>query len=138
VKRFQELIRAAAPAREPFDAFPEAAAAKVAAQCDAADIADIVFELERLSAEKSDLPDWDGDSQDIVARHQELLAAILAAVPERLMPYVRRGLSSRDELARRYLELALQRRETRAVSASNKGGLPGKIRELLRKICLFP
>jgi hypothetical protein len=112
MKRFQELIRDAIPDRGPYDAFPEAAAARIAAQCSAADVGEIIGELERLSAEKSDLPDWDGDSSDLIARSQELLARILSAVPDRLLPAVTEGLSSRDELARRYVELALAERRS--------------------------
>ena len=118
MKRFQQLIRDVAPDRGPYHAFPDSAAAEVARQCSPADIAEIIAEIENLSAEKNALPDWDGDAQDMVARAQELLAGILAAAPARLLPAITKGLMSQDELARQYVGIALEQRKANGTANS--------------------
>jgi hypothetical protein len=134
VPRFKTLIRAAAPGLGPYDVLTPAATKKVAAQCGPADIADIIAELEGLSAAKAELPEWDGDSGDMIARAQELLAGILAVLPDQLVPDVEHGLNGADALTKQYVGLALDARRQNAA----RGGWLGKvIRGLLRKICLL-
>ena len=107
MKRFQQWISDARLGPSPWDAFPEAAIARIARQCEATDIADILVEMEHLSAEKNALPAWDGDAQDDVAKAQELLACILAAVAEPLRAQVAKGLESPDALTGAYVQEAL-------------------------------
>jgi hypothetical protein len=89
---------------------PLAAAAELAPRCGVAEIRDILARLEGLSWEKAELPAWDGDAQDDVARTQLFYAEILAQVRDRYGPEVRRGLDTTQAETRRWVELALAKR----------------------------
>lgn len=79
----------------------------VAARLDAADIADLIDALDDLSREKEALPDWDGDSQDDVARVQEIYTRILRAMTDRHRAGIQARLGSCEPLTAQYLALAL-------------------------------
>jgi len=110
MKRFQQWISDIRSGLSPWESLPEEALVRIARQCEASDIADILAEMERLSGEKNALPAWDGDAQDGVAAAQEALSHILAAIPERLLAEVQKGLESEDALTRAYTREALDAR----------------------------
>ncbi|MBR0648955.1 hypothetical protein GXW78_04725 [Roseomonas terrae] len=89
---------------------PIAAAAGLACRCGVAEIRDMLSRLDGLSWEKAELPDRDGDAQDDVARAQLFFAEVLAHLPPRYLPEIRRGLDSPQAETRRWVELALAKR----------------------------
>lgn len=105
------LIEQAARDRVPGQAISFARAAEIAPRCGVAEIEKIVERLDKLAQEKDALPDWDGDSQDDVARAQSFFAHMLAAVPERYAEDVRCGLQSPELQTRIWVGLALDWRE---------------------------
>lgn len=60
-----------------------------------------------LARERDALPEWDGDSQDDIARTQELFKSILAHVPARYIEDVATGLDSPQWGTRMYVAGAL-------------------------------
>lgn len=81
MKRFQQLIVEAKAGRAAWEPLPAERIPLVARQLTASDIADVVGALDELAREKSEAPEWDGDTRDDIARAQELFARILCAVP---------------------------------------------------------
>ncbi|MEY4879788.1 MAG: hypothetical protein RJB62_1257 [Pseudomonadota bacterium] len=99
-------------------ALPEEALVRIARQCEASDIADILAEMERLSDAKNALPAWDGDAQEGIAKAQETLSHLLAAVAEPLRLEVAKGLESPDVLTRVYVGIALVARQAKQAPGS--------------------
>jgi hypothetical protein len=79
MRRFQQLLIAASPGRQPWQPIPDAAIGVVATQCEPGDVDDVVAARDELAAEKSTLPEWDGDSRDDISRAQALFARLLLA-----------------------------------------------------------
>lgn len=73
------------------------------------DIADMLTWMERLAAEKADLPEWDGDSSDDISRAQMELARLLIVLVTRfdLDPHV--TFASAGEETARWLDVAGRR-----------------------------
>ncbi|MCB1499583.1 MAG: hypothetical protein KDK07_07300 [Bauldia sp.] len=67
----REHIRAAAAGLNPWESIPEDRLAAIGRRCGESEIADIIAILDGLSAERADLPDWDGDSPADIGRAQE-------------------------------------------------------------------
>jgi hypothetical protein len=115
-KRFQILIAQEKGDRSPWDPFPEDKISMVAHRLDASDIADIFSELDILAQERNKTPDWDGDTQDDIAKAEELFCRILASVPEHLLPDVEAGQMRAEGMERAnlsaYLSLALRARRS--------------------------
>lgn len=72
------------------------------------DVFDIIAELDAMSLEKAAVPDWDGDTQDDIARAKETLAALLA----QMTPCHRDVIVARphhvEPLTQHYLERAFR------------------------------
>ncbi|KRA47806.1 hypothetical protein [Devosia sp. Root635] len=104
--RFRRII-AEINRDSPWTSPTEAQLDLVAMRLDAADVSDIVDALDELSREKDALADWDGDSQDDIARAQSLFAAILARMAARHRASIETRMAGCEHLTRRYLEIAL-------------------------------
>ena len=77
-KRFQSIIAEVLGADAPLGGSPSVSQlALVAARLGDDDITDIRETLEALAAEKDSVPDWDGDTQDDIARAEATLFALL-------------------------------------------------------------
>lgn len=108
MKRFQQIIAAVLQGAHPGATLSGAQLARVAEALDAADIDAVVDTLDALSVEKHALPDWDGDSQDDIARAQETLMHLLAALAPRHRALIARRRDAVAPLTRQYLDLALR------------------------------
>jgi len=105
--RFQKWIAEAKGDLPAWTSTPKECVPIVAARCEATDITDLLNALDELAKEKSELPQWDGDTHDDIGRAQELFARILASVPLELRTLVETGLTERSEETRTWLRLAL-------------------------------
>ncbi|MGD9476674.1 hypothetical protein [Shinella sp. G-2] len=80
-KRFQLIIAEVLGPDAPLGGSPSASQlAVVAARLGDGDIADIRATLDDLAAEKDMVPDWDGDTQDDIARAEATLSQLLRMV----------------------------------------------------------
>lgn len=113
MRRFQQLLIAASPGRQPWQPIPDAAIGVVAAQCEPGDVDDIVAARDELAAEKSTLPEWDGDSRDDISRAQALFARLLLALPQGLAAARSRALAEVAEETRAWVQLAAGSRKRR-------------------------
>lgn len=78
-RRFEDLLIAERAGAGPYERATDSALSNVARQLKAEDIAEIIARLEELTRERHALPEWDGDSSDIIASYQEELTRLLAA-----------------------------------------------------------
>lgn len=101
------LIRDARRDLGPWDSIPADRLAAMAKTCGIAEIEAAIVRLDELARERDALPDWDGDSQDDIARAQEMLRDILARVPDRYIGIVASGLHSPERGTRVHVALAL-------------------------------
>ncbi len=104
------MMRYARRALDPTTPTPIEEAAAMAPRCGVAEIREVIAALDRLAWEKAQVEDWDGDTQDDIARGQLFHAHILAHVRDKYLPEVRRGLDSEEEETRRWVALALDMR----------------------------
>src|SRR5690606_27212422 len=101
------MVRDARHDLSPWTAMPEDQIAWIGERCGIAEIEAAVARLDVLSRERDQLPEWDGDSQDDIARAQELYKRILAHVPTRYIADVAAGLKSPEWGTRIYVAGAL-------------------------------
>ncbi|KCZ90608.1 hypothetical protein HHI_13755 [Hyphomonas hirschiana VP5] len=87
----------------------EEALQRMANNCGVFEIRDVLFRLDELAAQRAAVPDWDGDTQDDIARVQEFYARALARVAGKYREDVAAGLASPEEETRRWVGLALDR-----------------------------
>ena len=66
-----------------WDTLPESEWSLIAAECGPDELAEIRQRLTDLEQTEGDVPAWDGDSQDDVARAREMLTAILKLFADR-------------------------------------------------------
>ena len=111
-KRFRSLIAEEKGDRSPWEPFPEEKISVVARRLDASDIFDILSELDILAGESAETPDWDGDTQDDIAKAEELFCRILASVPEHIRSYVEAGQVRPDGSVRSKLSFALRAKQS--------------------------
>lgn len=111
MKRFQEWIKQARGDLPPWASLPEECIPIVAAHCELPDLADLLDELDNLAKEKTELPDWDGDSHADIGKAQELFARILAALPRELQPHLLERLKGRNQETQDWVQLALSERQ---------------------------
>ena len=104
------MLRYARRTLGPGDATPLEEATAMASRCGVAEIREAIQRLDMLAWEKGELPEADGGAQDDAAHSQLFFAHLLAAVPERYLPEVRRGLDSPEAETRRWVERALAMR----------------------------
>jgi len=64
MSRLQNLLLQAKEGLQPLDRIPESKLPTIAAQCDAAELAEIRERIDALKAELVTVEDWDGDTQD--------------------------------------------------------------------------
>jgi hypothetical protein len=91
----------------PWDELPEERLAAIGEKCGVAEIEAAIVWLDELSREGDALPEWDGDSQDDIARARETLHRILARVPGRYIEIVASGLHSPEWRTRVHIAMAL-------------------------------
>lgn len=108
------LMRDARHDLSPLTPMPEDRGQWIGELCGVAEIEAAIARLDTLSRERDELPDWDGDSRDDIARTQELFQRILAHVPARYIEDVAAGLESPQWGTRVYVAgaLASHERET--------------------------
>ncbi len=75
--------------------------------CRLMEVRDMISQLDGLAAQRDAAEDWDGDTQDDIARAQRFYAMVLARVPAPYRDDVARGLESHEEETRRWVRLAL-------------------------------
>lgn len=107
-RRFQRVLLDTLPQRQPWEKPTAEQLTIVAAMLGESDVFDIIAELDAMSLEKAEVPDWDGDTQDDIARAQETLAALLAQMAPRYREMIVARLHQAEPLTRQYLELALR------------------------------
>ena len=90
----KNLVREARQDLNPWDELPANRRAAIAEKCGVAEIQATIAWLDELSRKRDALPNWDGDSNDDIAKAQEMLQSILARVPDRYVEFVTKGLSS--------------------------------------------
>ena len=103
----KSLVRDARRDLGPWDELPADRRAQIAGKCGVAEIEAAIAWLDDLSLERDALPGWDGDSNDDIAKAQEMLHGILARVPDRYVEIVARGLSSAQWWTRVHVAAAL-------------------------------
>lgn len=91
----------------PYDKTPEDRIASIGSLCGVAEIEAAIIWLDELSRDGNALPDWDGDSQDDIARAREMLHGILARVPRCYVEIVASGLRSPEWRTRVHIAMAL-------------------------------
>ncbi len=101
------LVRDARHDLGPWDELPEERLAAIGEKCGVAEIEAAIVWLDELSREGDALPEWDGDSQDDIARARETLHRILARVPGRYIEIVASGLHSPEWRTRVHIAMAL-------------------------------
>jgi len=109
MQRFRQLIAQSSRDGSPGASPTEIELDAIAAALGATDLGEIIDALDELSREKDRLPDWDGDSQDDVARAQEVFTAILLRMAPNHGAAIAARLPGVEPLTRRYLDLALGR-----------------------------
>jgi hypothetical protein len=101
------LVREARQGLEPWDELPADRRAAIAEKCGVAEIQAAIVWLDELSRKRDALPDWDGDSNDDIAKAQEMLQSILARVQDRYVEFVTNGLNSPHWWTRVHVAAAL-------------------------------
>ncbi|WP_186388281.1 HEAT repeat domain-containing protein [Stappia sp. TSB10P1A] len=101
------LVRDARQDLGPWDELPEDRLAAIGEKCGVAEIVAAIVWLDELSRETDALPEWDGDSQDDIARARAMLHGILARVPGRYIEIVASGLQSPEWHTRVHIAMAL-------------------------------
>ena len=86
---------------------PEDRVKKMAALCGVIEIRDILGRLDTLAADRAALEDWDGDTQDDIARMQKFYAMVLSRVDPRYNADVEAGLERAEDETRAWVRLAL-------------------------------
>lgn len=75
--------------------------------CGVIEIRDLLQRLDELADDRIDAPEWDGDTQDDIARLQKFYGQVLARVDARYRTDVEAGLASSREETRNWVRLAL-------------------------------
>jgi hypothetical protein len=101
------LVREARQDLDPWDELSADRYAAIAEKCGVAEIQAAIAWLDELSHKRDALPDWDGDSNDDIAKAQEMLHSILARVSDRYVDFVARGLNSPHWWTRAHVAAAL-------------------------------
>lgn len=101
------LVRDARRDLGPWDSLPADRLAAIGEKCGLAEIEAALVWLDDLARERDALPEWDGDSQDDIAKAQEMLHGILASVPDRYIGIVAGGLHSPEWGTRVHIARAL-------------------------------
>lgn len=105
------LVRDARHDLSPWTPTPDERAAWIGERCGVAEIEAAITRLDELSRERDGLPEWDGDSQDDIARAQSMFRHVLAHVPPRYIDDVAAGLESPEWGTRAYVAGALAAHE---------------------------
>ena len=106
MKRFQQLIADAKAGLAPWEPLPAERIPAIGGALTAADIADIVASLDDLAREKSQVPTWDGDTCDDIARTQQLFARLVVSVPPPLHSHLDAVLQGARAETREWVALA--------------------------------
>lgn len=110
MKRIQQLIKDAKGELQPWEPFPESKLTLVAQQCGGSEVREIIELLDSFALELSQVPEWDGDTQDDIAAAQHLFATVLALVPPEFTPDIVAGLKSPHPHTRARVAYALEQR----------------------------
>lgn len=128
------LLRDARDGLGTWDELPEDRIAWIGGLCGVAEIEHAIGWLNALSREREALPEWDGDSQDDIARTQALLHGILARVPGRYTEVVSSGLRSPEWRTRSHVALALVGHDRAAALPILRDALAREVDDLARQL----
>ena len=131
-ERLDRLVREARRDLSPWTPTPEERVAWIGGHCGVAEIEAVIARLDTLSRERDALPEWDGDSQDDIARAQSLFRHILACVPARHIGVVAAGLGSPEWGTRIHVAAALAEHEREAALPSLRDALAAEGDETVR------
>ncbi|GEM_PF-2399540 len=106
--RFQEALRLVKTTGAPLT---ERQLKAFAASRPVSDITDVLAWMERLSAEKVDLPDWDGDTSDDISKAQLELARLLVLLVRKFELDPESAFLGAGEETRRWLHIACEKLE---------------------------
>lgn len=110
MRRVRDLLSKERLSASPFERPDYPALRRVGRQLTAADVGDILDELDRVSREREALPAWDGDSSDEIAAWQADLSAMLGAARGPARAVLERDRAPRESGTKAYVELALAMR----------------------------
>ena len=118
----------------PWDDLPEDRLAAIGEKCGVAEIDAAIDWLDELSREGDALPEWDGDSQDDIARAREMLHGILARVARRYVEIVASGLRSPEWRTRVHIAMALAGHDHAVALPILRGALAREENETARQL----
>ena len=121
ISDLEGLLHHARHDHDPAEPAPPGRAAETARQCGVAEIREAIARLDALAREAAALPGRDGGAQDDIARTQQFLSDVLAALPARYVPEVERGLAGAAPQTRQRVRIALDRRRE-GEGGSRSGG----------------
>ena len=107
MQRFRQMLVDARGPGGPFARADRAALHRAGRGLSEPDVLEILDELDAMSRERNQLPEWDGDSSDDIAFYQEDLAALLAGSCGAARRALVEDARPREELTRAYVALAL-------------------------------
>lgn len=110
MKRVRDLLSNERLSASPVERPDHPALSRVGRQLTAADVSEILDELDRMSRERDALPVWDGDSSDDIAAWQADLSAMLGAARGSAWAVLERDRAPREPGTKAYVELALAMR----------------------------
>lgn len=128
------LVRDARHDLGPWDELPEDRLAAIGEKCGVAEIEAAIDWLDELSREGDALPEWDGDSQDDIARAREMLHGILARVARRYVEIVASGLRSPEWRTRVHIAMALAGHDHAVALPILRGALAREENETARQL----
>lgn len=107
MQRFRQILVDARGPGGPYARADRAALHRAGRGLGAGDVLEILAELDAMSRERDRLPEWDGDSSDAIAFHQEDLAALLAGCVGAARRALDEDALPREDLTRLYVAIAL-------------------------------
>ena len=105
----ESIVQRSMMGSHPWAPYSEEHARHIAQACGVAEIARVIERLDGLAQEKAQLPQWDSDTHEDLAKAQRLFAQILRALPADYIQDIASGLNSVQSGTRVYVAIALAR-----------------------------
>lgn len=103
LSNLETLIKRAMGTQSPWEWKPEDHVARIGQQCGVPEIGRVIERLNELSIARAETPDWDGDTNDDIAKAQLMFGQILGAVPSHYLDDIAKGFSSDQSDTRFYV-----------------------------------